>query len=169
MQVEVINKSKFELPKYETLAAAGMDVRGDFSRIELVDGKPKGFFFDTDAVGILCGQIKTLEILPGGRCLIPTGLFVAIPEGYELQCRMRSGLALKMGLTLTNGVGTIDADYRGEIGIILTNTSNVPVRIHDGDRLMQIVLAKCERVEWKPVETLSSTERGEGGYGHTGK
>ena len=169
MKVQVINKSQWELPKYETLFSAGMDVRGDFSRIKLVDSKPEKFFFDADAVGILEGKVKTNEIKPGGRCLIPTGLFVAIPQGYELQCRMRSGLALKMGLTLTNGIGTIDADYRGEIGIILTNTSNTPVRINDGERLMQLVLAKHEVAEWEEVEVLPETDRGEGGFGHTGK
>lgn len=177
MKVQVINKSQWELPKYETLFSAGMDVRGDFSRIKLVDGKPEKFFFDADVVGIGLMEdpnskgvvAKTIEIKPGGRCLIPTGLFVAIPQGYELQCRMRSGLALKMGLTLTNGIGTIDADYRGEIGIILTNTSNVPVRINDGERLMQLVLAKHEVAEWEEVEVLPETDRGEGGFGHTGK
>lgn len=169
MKVQVINRSQWELPKCETLFSAGMDVRGDFSRIKLVDGKPEKFFFDADAVGILEGKVKTIEIKPGGRCLIPTGLFVAIPQGYEFQCRMRSGLALKMGLTLTNGIGTIDADYRGEIGIILTNTSNIPVRINDGERLMQLVLAKHEVAEWEEVEVLPETDRGEGGFGHTGK
>lgn len=192
MKVQVINKSQWELPKYETLFSAGMDVRGDFSRIKLVDSKPEKFFFDADVVGIglmedpnskgvvdkegnYTGEklptiqvAKTIEIKPGGRCLIPTGLFVAIPQGYELQCRMRSGLALKMGLTLTNGIGTIDADYRGEIGIILTNTSNVPVRINDGERLMQLVLAKHEVAEWEEVARLDETER-KGGFGHTGE
>lgn len=179
MKVQVINKSQWELPKYETLFSAGMDVRGDFSRIKLVDGKPEKFFFDAD-VGLMedpnskgvvptIQVAKTIEIKPGGRCLIPTGLFVAIPQGYELQCRMRSGLALKMGLTLTNGIGTIDADYRGEIGIILTNTSNASVRINDGERLMQLVLAKHEVAEWEEVEVLPETDRGEGGFGHTGK
>lgn len=191
MKVQVINKSQWKLPKYETLFSAGMDVRGDFSRIKLVDGKPEKFFFDADVVGIglmedpnskgvvdkegnYAGEklptiqvAKTIEIKPGGRCLIPTGLFVAIPQGYELQCRMRSGLALKMGLTLTNGIGTIDADYRGEIGIILTNTSNVPVRINDGERLMQLVLAKHEVAEWEEVARLDETKR-KGGFGHTG-
>ena len=191
MKVQVINKSQWELPKYETLFSAGMDVRGDFSRIKLVDGKPEKFFFDADVVGIglmedpnskgvvdkegnYTGEklptiqvAKTIEIKPGGRCLIPTGLFVAIPQGYELQCRMRSGLALKMGLTLTNGIGTIDADYRGEIGIILSNTSNTPVRINDGERLMQLVLAKHEVAEWEEVARLDETER-KGGFGHTG-
>lgn len=191
MKVQIINKSKFDLPKYETLFSAGMDVRGDFSRIKLVNGKPEKFFFDADVVTI--GLIeapdapfaldkdgnptdqkiptvpvaKTIEIKPGGRCLIPTGLFVAIPSGYEIQCRMRSGLALKTGLTLTNGIGTIDADYRGEIGIILTNTSNNSVIINDGERLMQIVLAKHEVIEWEEVEKLDETDR-KGGFGSTG-
>ena len=190
MKVQIINKSKFDLPKYETLFSAGMDVRGDFSRIKLVNGKPEKFFFDADVVGLIESPnskgivdkegnytseklptiqvAKTIEIKPGGRCLIPTGLFVAIPQGYELQCRMRSGLALKMGLTLTNGIGTIDADYRGEIGIILTNTSNNSVIINDGERLAQIVLAKHEIIEWEPVDSLPETTRGEGGFGHTG-
>lgn len=133
MKVQIINKSKFDLPKYETLFSAGMDVRGDFSRIKLVNGKPEKFFFDADVVAMsliealdapfaldkegnptdqkipTISVAKTIEIKPGGRCLIPTGLFVAIPIGYEIQCRMRSGLALKTGLTLTNGIGTIDA------------------------------------------------------------
>ena len=133
MKVQIINKSKFDLPKYETLFSAGMDVRGDFSRIKLVNGKPEKFFFDTDVIAVSLIEApdapfaldkegnptdmkiptvvvaKTIEIKPGGRCLIPTGLFVAIPPGYEIQCRMRSGLALKTGLTLTNGIGTIDA------------------------------------------------------------
>ena len=133
MKVQIINKSKFDLPKYETLFSAGMDVRGDFSRIKLVNGKPEKFFFNANVItmGLIEAPdapftldkeenpidqkiptvpiAKTIEIKPGGRCLIPTGLFVAIPPGYEIQCRMRSGLALKTGLTLTNGIGTIDA------------------------------------------------------------
>lgn len=192
MKVQIINKSKFDLPKYETLFSAGMDIRGDFSRIKLVNSKPEKFFFDADVIAIslieapdapfildkegnptdikipTIAVAKTIEIKPGGRCLIPTGLFVAIPPGYEIQCRMRSGLALKTGLILTNGIGTIDADYRGEIGIILTNTSNNSVIINDGERLAQIVLAKHEIIEWEPTNTLPETTRGEGGFGHTG-
>ena len=107
MKVPVINKSKFDLPKYATLYSAGMDVRGDFDRIKFEDDKPQHFY---DAyLTELNDNTKIIELKPGGRCLIPTGLFVAIPIGYEIQCRMRSGLALKMGLTLTNGIGTIDA------------------------------------------------------------
>lgn len=168
MKVQVINKSKFNLPKYETPFSAGMDVRGDFSRIKLVNGQPEKFFYDAEVIGIIDGKADVIEIKPGGRCLIPTGLFVAIPIGYEIQCRMRSGLALKMGLSLDNGIGTIDADYRGEIGLIIVNTSNYPVRINDGERLGQLVLAKHETIEWNEVETLSETNRGEGGFGHTG-
>lgn len=193
MKVQVINKSRWELPKYETPFSAGMDVRGDFSRIKLVDGKPEKFFFDADVVSIgliedpnskgivdkegnYTGEkiptiqvAKTIEIKPGGRCLIPTGLFIALPKGYEAQIRPRSGLALKQGLTVLNSPGTIDADYRGEIGIVLVNTSNQPVRIKDGERIAQMVIAKHETVEWEVVEELPSTERGEGGFGHTGK
>lgn len=107
MKVSVINKSKFDLPKYATLYSAGMDVRGDFDRIKFIDDKPQHFY---DAyLAELYDNTKIIELKPGGRCLIPTGLFVAIPIGYEIQCRMRSGLALKAGLTLTNGIGTIDA------------------------------------------------------------
>lgn len=192
MKVQVINKSQWELPKYETLFSAGMDVRGDFSRIKLVDGKPEKFFFDADVVGIglmedpnskgvvdkegnYTGEklptiqvAKTIEIKPGGRCLIPTGLFIALPKGYEAQIRPRSGLALKHGLTVLNSPGTIDADYRGEVGIVLVNTSNHPVRIKDGERIAQMIIAKHETIEWEAVEELPSTERGEGGFGHTG-
>lgn len=192
MKVSIINKSRHQLPKYETSLSAGMDLCGDFSRIELVNGKPKKFFFDADVVAIglaedpdapfvldkdgnlLDEKIPTvqvasvIEIKPGGRCLIPTGLFIALPKGYEAQIRPRSGLALKQGLTVLNSPGTIDADYRGEIGIVLVNTSNQPVRIKDGERIAQMVIAKHETIEWEIVEELPSTERGEGGFGHTG-
>ena len=192
MKVSIINKSRHQLPKYETSLSAGMDLCGDFSRIDLVNGKPKKFFFDADVIAIglaedpdapfvldkdgnlLDEKIPTvqvasvIEIKPGGRCLIPTGLFIALPKGYEAQIRPRSGLALKQGLTVLNSPGTIDADYRGEIGIVLVNTSNQPVRIKDGERIAQMVIAKHETVEWEIVEELPSTERGEGGFGHTG-
>ena len=176
MKVSIINESRHQLPKYETSLSAGMDICGDFSRITLVDGKPKKFFFDADVVAI--GLIEapdapfvldkegnptdkkiptipvasTIEIKPGGRCLIPTGLFIALPKGYEAQIRPRSGLALKQGLTVLNSPGTIDADYRGEIGIVLVNTSNQPVRIKDGERIAQMGIAKHETVEWEVVE-----------------
>ena len=192
MKVLIINKSRHQLPQYGTPLSAGMDIRGDFSRIKLVDNKPEKFFFDADVVAISKiedpngpfvvdkeGNLtdrrvpsipvaSTIEIKPGGRCLIPTGLFIALPKGYEAQVRPRSGLALKLGLTVLNSPGTIDADYRGEIGVVLVNTSNVPVRITDGERIAQIVIAKHETIEWEVVEELPSTERGEGGFGHTG-
>lgn len=169
MEVEVVNLSQNELPKYETLFSAGMDVKADFSRIKLEDSKPVGLFFDTDATFIGKGKIMQLEIKPGGRCLILTGLFVAIPQGYEIQVRPRSGLAIKLGVTVLNSPGTIDADYRGEVGIILINTSNVPVRFADKERIAQLVLSKYEIVTWKEVTELTPTDRGEGGFGHTGK
>lgn len=161
MKVLIINKSRHQLPQYETPLSAGMDIRGDFSRIKLVDkeGNPTNRRVPV---------ASTIEIKPGGRCLIPTGLFIALPKGYEAQVRPRSGLALKLGLTVLNSPGTIDADYRGEIGVVLVNTSNVPVRITDGERIAQIVIAKHETIEWEVVEELPSTERGEGGFGHTG-
>lgn len=193
MKVQIINKSQWELPQYATPFSAGLDLRGDFNRIKLVDNKPEKFFFNADVVGI--GLIenpdsnieivdkegnptgekpktipvaKTIEIKPGGRCLIPTGLFVALPEGYEAQVRPRSGLALKQGITVLNSPGTIDADYRGEIGVILINNSLEPVRLHDGERIAQLVIAKHEQAEWEEVEELPSTDRGEGGFGHSG-
>ena len=192
MKVQIINKSKFDLPKYETLFSAGMDVRGDFSRIKLVNGKPEKFFFDADVITIdlieapdapfaldkdgnptdkkipTVPVAKTIEIKPGGRCLIPTGLFIALPKGCEAQIRPRSGLALKYGLTVLNSPGTIDADYMGEIGIVLVNTSNQPIQIKDGERIAQIVIAKTITIEWEVVEELPSTERGENGFGSTG-
>ena len=192
MKVSIMNKSRHQLPKYETSLSAGMDLCGDFSRIDLVNGKPKKFFFDADVVAIGLAEdpdapfvldkdgtlldeklptvqvASVIEIKPGGRCLIPTGLFIALPKGYEAQIRPRSGLALKQGLTVLNSPGTIDADYRGEIGIVLVNTSNQPVQIKDGERIAQMVIAKHETIEWEIVEELPSTERGEGGFGHTG-
>lgn len=193
MKVQIINKSQWELPQYATPFSAGLDLRGDFSRIKLVDNKPEKFFFNADVVGIGLVEnpdsnieivdkegnptgekpktipvTKTIEIKPGGRCLIPTGLFVALPEGYEAQVRPRSGLALKQGITVLNSPGTIDADYRGEIGVILINNSLEPVRLHDGERIAQLVIAKHEQAEWDEVEELPSTDRGEGGFGHSG-
>lgn len=193
MKVQIINKSQWELPQYATPFSAGLDLRGDFSRIKLVDNKPEKFFFNADVVGIGLVEnpdsnieivdkegnptgekpktipvAKTIEIKPGGRCLIPTGLFVALPEGYEAQVRPRSGLALKQGITVLNSPGTIDADYRGEIGVILINNSLEPVRLHDGERIAQLVIAKHEQAEWDEVEELPSTDRGEGGFGHSG-
>lgn len=163
------------LPAYETPASAGMDVCADFWHIV------EKFLFDTtinrrdstyeDEEGELhhVNVIDSLTINPGGRALIPTDLRVAIPEGYEIQVRPRSGLALKNGITVLNTPGTIDADYRGEIGVIVINHGTEPFTIHAGDRIAQLVLNKVERIEWSQVEELPETTRGEGGFGSTGK
>lgn len=142
MEVQIINKSKHQLPSYATELSAGMDIRANL----------------TEPV-----VLKPLE-----RKLIPTGLFIALPEGYEAQLRPRSGLALKHGITLANAIGTCDADYRGEIGVILINLSNEPFTVNDGERICQMVIATYNQVAWKPVEVLDNTERGAGGFGHTG-
>ena len=143
MKVQIINKSHHQLPAYATALSAGMDIRANLSEPVV---------------------IKPLE-----RKLIPTGLYIALPEGYEAQMRPRSGLALKHGITLLNTPGTIDADYRGEIGVILVNLSSEPFVVNDGERICQMVIASYQQMEWEPVEVLTETERGEGGFGHTGK
>lgn len=143
MKVKIINKSNNELPAYETACSAGMDLRA-----YLPDG--------------------AILLKPLQRALIPTGLFMEIPNGYEGQVRPRSGLAIKNGISVLNTPGTIDADYRGEIKIILVNLSDKNFVINSGERIAQIVFAKCEQMEVVNVETLSETERGTGGFGHTG-
>jgi len=143
MEVQVINKGKHALPKHETLDSAGLDLRANL---------------DND---------KTLK--PLERALIPTGIFAAFPRGTEAQIRPRSGLAYKHGLTVLNSPGTIDADYRGEIKVLLVNLSHEEFTITDGERVAQLVLAKYERVDWKETETLPDTDRGAGGFGSTGK
>ena len=162
-----------QLPNYETPSSAGMDVRANFDNII------EKFLFNTtikesenvyiNVKGETRHLIESITINPGGRALIPTGLRVAIPEGYEIQVRPRSGLALKNGITLLNTPGTIDADYRGDIGVIVINHGTEPFTIMAGDRIGQIVLNKVERIEWKEVDNLSDTIRGEGGFGSTGK
>ena len=142
MKIRIVNHSKHPLPAYETQASAGMDLRADL---------------DSSII------MKPLE-----RVLVPTGLFIEIPAGYEAQNRPRSGLALKRGITLLNTPGTIDADYRGEIKIILINLSNEEVAIGDGERIAQMVIAAHEQAQWVEVEELVATERGAGGFGHTG-
>lgn len=142
MKVEIVNKSKHELPKYATASSAGMDIRANIE--------------------------QPIVLKPLERCLVPTGLHIALPEGYEAQIRPRSGLALKKGLTVLNSPGTIDADFRGEIGVILINLSSENFTINDGERIAQMVIARYEQAEWEPVETLDDTERGTGGFGHSG-
>ncbi len=142
MQIKIINKSDYALPSYETKGSAGLDLRANID--------------------------KPIVLQPLDRALIPTGLFMELPVGYEAQIRPRSGLALKKGITVLNSPGTVDSDYRGEIGVILINLSSVDFTINPGDRIAQMVIAKHEQAEWVEVDGLSSTERGEGGYGHSG-
>ena len=142
MKIRIINPSPHALPPYATPQSAGMD---------------------------LCANLDAPVTLPSlGRALIPTGLYIALPQGYEAQIRPRSGLALKKGITLLNTPGTIDADYRGEIGVIVANLSAEPFTIADGDRIAQMVVARHETVCWEAVERLDDTARGDGGFGHTG-
>lgn len=143
MKIKVINRSAFDLPEYATALAAGLDVKADIA--------------------------ESVTLKPLERAMIPTGLYVEIPEGYEIQVRPRSGLAAKHGVTVLNSPGTIDADYRGEIRVILVNLSNDPFEIVPGERIAQFVVARHERIEWQLSETLSDTDRGEGGFGSTGK
>ena len=166
MQVNVINISTNQLPQYETPQSAGLDVRADFSRVtpqNLIKVYGEGeIIFGGE------GHSKTmLRLEPGSRALIPAGLFTAIPDGFEIQVRPRSGLSLKKGLTCANCVGTIDADYRNEIGVILINLGQETAWIEDGERVAQLVLKKVERIDWNIVESLDKTER-HGGFGHTG-
>lgn len=142
MQIKIVNKSRHQLPAYATEMAAGMDIRANVT--------------------------EPVTIQPMQRVLIPTGLYIQLPEGFEAQMRPRSGLALKHGITLLNTPGTIDADYRGEIGVILINLSSEPFVVNDGERICQMVINRYERARWLEVDTLDSTERGDGGFGHTG-
>ena len=143
LKVQIINKSKHPLPAYATALSAGVDLRANLS--------------------------EPLTLAPLQRCLVPTGLYIALPEGYEAQVRPRSCLALKKGITVLNSPGTIDADYRGEICIILVNLSSEPFVIEDGERVAQMVIARHEQAEWEEMEVLDETQRGAGGFGHTGK
>lgn len=156
-KVEIVNKSKNKLPEYAHQQDAGMDIRADFSHPDNITGDKCAW--DSDR--------QTFIIFSGGRACIPTGLFVAIPEGYEIQIRPRSGLALKQGITITNTPGTIDSLYRGEIGVILMNLSDEPFEIKQGDRIAQMVLNKFETIKWQSVEQLSGEDRG-GGFGSSG-
>ena len=143
MKIKVINKSGNSLPRYATIQSAGLDLQANIEE------------------PITIGSLE--------RAMVPTGLFIALPEGYEAQIRPRSGLAAKHGITVLNSPGTIDADYRGEIKVVLVNLSKEPFTINNGERIAQMVVAKCKQAEWEEVETLDSTERGEGGFGHTGR
>lgn len=142
MNVNVINKSKHQLPHYETLTSAGMDLRANID--------------------------QAITLKPLDRAIIPTGLFIELPVGIEAQVRPRSGLAAKKGITVLNAPGTVDADYRGEVGVILVNLSNDDFVVEDGVRIAQLVIAKHERIQWQEVEQLSETARGAGGFGSTG-
>ncbi len=142
MKIKIINKSGHKLPHYETLASAGMDLRADLE--------------------------SPITLKPLERAIVPTGLFIELPVGYEAQVRPRSGLAAKKGITVLNAPGTIDADYRGNVGVILVNLSNEDFTVENGERIAQMVIAKHERAEWEEVEALSDTDRGEGGFGSTG-
>ncbi len=143
MKVKVINRSQFDLPRYATPLSAGMDVRADLR--------------------------EPVTLRPLERAMIPTGLYVELPEGCEMQIRPRSGLAAKHGITVLNSPGTVDADYRGEIRVILVNLSSESFEIAPGERIAQMVVARCEQAEWVPASELSDTERGAGGFGSTGK
>ncbi|WP_394974372.1 dUTP diphosphatase [uncultured Croceitalea sp.] len=142
MQINIINKSKHPLPHYETNASAGMDLRANIS--------------------------ESITLQPLERTIVKTGLFIELPVGFEAQVRPRSGLAAKKGITVLNAPGTVDADYRGEIGVILVNLSNEDFTVEDGERVAQLVIAKHERADWNEVDVLSDTARGAGGFGSTG-
>ena len=142
MQIPIINRSRHPLPAYATPLSAGVDLHANLD--------------------------KPLVLQPLQRALVPTGLFLALPEGTEAQVRPRSGLAVKHGVTVLNAPGTIDADYRGEVCVVLVNLSDQPFTVNDGERIAQMVVARCEQAQWLPVEQLDPTERGAGGFGHSG-
>ena len=143
MKVNIVNNSRHALPEYQTPLSAGLDIRANLD--------------------------ESVTLRPLERAMIPTGLYVELPEGCEMQIRPRSGLAAKHGITVLNSPGTIDADYRGEIKVILVNLSNEPFTIESGERIAQMIVARYEQIEWQPVEELGETERGAGGFGSTGK
>ena len=142
MKIKIVNKSKHPLPEYATPGSAGMDLRANID--------------------------APITLAPGERKLIPTGIYIALPVGYEAQVRPRSGLALKHGIGLANMLGTVDSDYRADVGVILINLGQEDFVVNDGERIAQMVIAKHETAEWDVVDELDETERGEGGYGHTG-
>lgn len=142
MQIKIVNRSRHPLPQYATPQSAGLDLRANLE--------------------------KPITLRPMQRCLVPTGLYIALPPGYEAQVRPRSGLALKHGIGVLNAPGTIDADYRGEIGVILINLGQESFVVDDGERIAQMVIARHEVAQWEIAETLDETERGNGGFGHSG-
>lgn len=142
MKVNIVNRSRFELPQYATVHSAGLDLRANLE--------------------------EPVTLKPLERSLVPTGLYIELPEGFEAQIRPRSGLAAKHGISLVNTPGTIDPDYRGEIKVIVVNLSDVPFTLQPGERIAQMVIARFEHISWNEVEMLSETARGEGGFGHTG-
>jgi len=142
MKLRVVNQSKHELPQYATELSAGLDLRANLD--------------------------AAIELKPLERILVPTGLFIELPKGFEAQIRPRSGLAFKNGITVLNSPGTIDADYRGEVKVLLVNLSNTPFVVNDGERVAQMVIAKHEQIDWEPTDSLEGTRRGAGGFGHTG-
>lgn len=142
MKIKIVNKSKHPLPQYATAGAAGVDLRANID--------------------------APITLAPGERKLIPTGIYIGLPDGYEAQVRPRSGLALKHGISVCNTPGTIDPDYSGQIGVVLINHGQENFIVNDGERIAQMIISKFERTEWDVVEELDETERGEGGYGHTG-
>ncbi len=142
MKVKIINRSAYDLPQYETALAAGLDIKANIT--------------------------EPVTLKPLDRAMVPTGLFVELPEGVEMQIRPRSGMAAKFGISVLNSPGTIDPDYRGEIKVILANLSSQDYVLNPGERIAQMVIARFERIEWESVEVLSDTERGAGGFGHTG-
>ena len=142
VKINIVNKSRHALPEYATVQSAGMDLRANLD--------------------------SPVTLKPLQRALIPTGLYIALPEGYEAQVRPRSGLAIKKGISIVNAPGTIDADYRGEIGVVLINLSNEDFVVEDGERIAQMVIARYEQAQFEAVEVLDETERGAGGFGHTG-
>ena len=143
MKIKIVNKSKHSLPEYSTSFSAGMDLRANLD--------------------------ESIKLMPGKRILVPTGLYLEIPVGYEAQIRPRSGLAIKYGITVLNSPGTIDSDYRGEVCVIMINMSDQEFVINDGDRICQMVIARHERADWEIVNMLEESKRGKGGFGHTGK
>ena len=142
MKIKVINRSVYDLPQYETILAAGLDIKANIT--------------------------EPITLRPLERTMVPTGLYVELPEGYEMQIRPRSGMAAKFGLTVLNTPGTIDPDYRGEIKVILANLSSQDYELKPGERIAQMVVTRFERIEWQPADQLSETSRGVGGFGHTG-